>query len=300
LSKEIKKNDLWKDNYFEILKYILLEKRVSQRFPSDEEFENALINKEVYKLQSKNRNFLLESLEKFNSAYSINFDDLTIEHIMPQKLTKEWKTNLGNNWQDIHNKYLHTLGNLSLTANNSKLSNSTFNDKQKIDYQISNLKLNFYLKDIKDWNEEKIIERAKSLIKDAVRIWTYPTTNYSKQEPDEAIFDLTSEDNFTNSRPVYLYLGEDERGVQVSSWRDVLRYVCGFLYDYSPTQFNEIMNSPEFDRNFRPNISKPDMLEFKENLFVEGTMSANSIYSFLVKLCNRIGFEPEQIQFSIK
>jgi uncharacterized protein with ParB-like and HNH nuclease domain len=300
LSKEIKKNESWKQNYYEILKYILLEKRVSQRFPTDEEFETALINKEIYKLQSKNRNFLLESLENYNSAYSINLDNLTIEHIMPQKLTKDWKTSLGQNWQDIHNKYLHTLGNLSLTGNNSKLSNNNFDDKQKIDFQNSKLKLNYILNDVKDWNEEKIIHRAKDLIKDALKIWFYPSTNYSKQEPDEIIFDLTSEDNFTNSKPIYLYLGEDEKGISVSSWRDVLRNVCSFLYDYSPTQFNEIMNSKEFEWYFNRNKPLITEMEFKENLFVESTMSANSIYSFLVRICNKIGFDPEQIQFSIK
>jgi hypothetical protein len=81
---------------------VLLEKRVSQRFPTDEEFENALINKEIYKFQSKNRNFLLESLENYKTALPINLEDLSVEHIMPQTLTKDWKNKLGENWQEVH------------------------------------------------------------------------------------------------------------------------------------------------------------------------------------------------------
>ena len=160
LSKEIKKEKTWKDEYLEILNFILLEKRVSQRFPNNEEFENALITKEVYMLQAKNRNFLLESLENYKSAYPVNVDELTVEHIMPQTLTKEWKNKLGENWQDIHKKYLHTLGNLNLTAKNTELSNNTFEEKQQIDFQTSRLKLNFKLEGITQWNEERIVERA--------------------------------------------------------------------------------------------------------------------------------------------
>lgn len=108
LGKDIKKEQYWNEQYLNILCFILLGKRVSQRFPNDEEFENALINKEVYRLQVKNRNFLLGSLENYKSAYAVNLDELTVEHIMPQTLTNEWK----KNWErigKIHTKniYIH-------------------------------------------------------------------------------------------------------------------------------------------------------------------------------------------------
>ena len=210
-SKEIKKEKSWKENYLNILSYILLEKRVSQRFPTNEEFEYALITKEIYKLQAKNRNFLLESLENYKSAYLVNVAELTVEHIMPQTLTKEWKNKLGDNWQEIHKKYLHTLGNLSLTAKNPELSNNTFEDKQQIDFQTSRLKLNFKLDDRIIWNEESIIDRAKDLSNSAKHIWLFPKTTYIKLIPETQFFDLTSEDNFTGSKPCCLYIEDDEK-----------------------------------------------------------------------------------------
>ncbi|MCB1193984.1 MAG: DUF262 domain-containing protein [Leptospiraceae bacterium] len=300
LSKEIKKESTWKDQYLDILNYILIQKRVSLRFPKDEEFEASLINKEVYKLQTKNRNFLLESLENYKSAYKINVDELTIEHIMPQTLTKDWKNKLGENWEEIHKKYLHTLGNLSLTAKNSELSNSTFEEKQRIDFQTSKLKLNIALDKLSNWGENEIIERAIDLIKDAKKIWPYPITKYMKEIVEEQIFDLTSEDSFTGSKPLYLYFEDDEKGLELKSWKDLLAKTCKFLYNYSPTEFTAIQNSPEFQWHF--NINKPFLssLEFLPNKFVEGTMSTNSILLFLAKLCERINFPPEKIQFSIK
>ena len=300
LARDIKKEESWKEQYINILSYILLEKRVSQRFPNNEEFESALINKEIYRLQSKNRNFLLESLENFNSAYPISLDELTVEHIMPQTLTKDWKNKLGENWQEIHNKYLHTLGNLSLTAKNTELTNSSFEDKQQIDFQVSRLKLNYKLEGLTTWNEEKILERAKDLVKNAKDIWPYPKTTYSKPIPEEQLFDLTSEDSFSRSKPSHLYFEEDEKGIELKTWRDLLTKTCNFLYEYSPTQFTEIQNSSEFKWYFNKDKPLRHSLEFRANEVVEGNISANGIIAFLAKICERLNYQAENIQFSIK
>ncbi len=300
LSKDIKKEASWKEIYLDILNFILLEKRVSQRFPSDDEFEAALITKEVYRLQAKNRNFLLESLENYSSAYPVNVDELTVEHIMPQTLTKEWKSKLGDNWQELHKKYLHTLGNLSLTAKNTELSNNTFENKQQIDYQTSRLKLNFKLEGLTDWNEEKIIERAKDLIKNAIDIWPFPKTTYIKPIPEEQVFDLTSEDSFSGSKPSFLYFENDDRGTELKTWRDLLTKGCRFLHDFSPTQFLEMQNSHEFKWYFDNQKPLRHPLEFMPNKFVEGSISANGVIAFLSKICERLNYPAENISFSIK
>jgi len=300
LARDIKKEELWKEQYINILSYILLEKRVSQRFPNNEEFENALINKEIYKLQSKNKNFLLESLENYRSAYPVDLDELTIEHIMPQTLTKDWKNKLGENWQETHSKYLHTLGNLSLTAKNTELSNNSFEDKQQIDFQISRLKLNFKLDGLTNWNEEKILERARDLIKNAKDIWLYPKTTYTKPVPEEQLFDLTSEDSFSGSKPSRLYFEEDKKGIELKTWRDLLLNVCNFLYEFSPTQFKEIQNNPEFKWYFDMNKPLRHPLEFRPNEFVEGSNSANGVVLFLAKICEQLKYQAENIQFSIR
>ena len=58
----------------------------------------------------------------------VNIDEYTIEHIMPQneRLPVEWQQELGSNWQEVHEKYLHTIGNLTLTGYNSELSDRPF------------------------------------------------------------------------------------------------------------------------------------------------------------------------------
>lgn len=300
LGRDIKKEESWKEQYKDILNYLLLEKIASQRFPTDEEFENALINREIYHYQSKNINYLLESLENFKSAYPIDMESLTIEHIMPQTLTKDWKNKLGENWQEIYKKYLHTLGNLSLTAKNSEMSNNSFEDKQKIDFQISKLKLNFKIDGLKEWNEKTILKRAKELIKNAMVIWPYPKTTYTKPTPEEQIFDLASEDSFSNTKPLHLYMEVDDNGIELKTWREILINVCNKLYEYSPTQFKEMQINPEFQWYFNLNKPMRSKLEFRPNEFVEAAMSANSIISFLANVCESINYPPENIKFSIK
>lgn len=299
LSKDIKKEKSWKEKYLEILNFILLEKRVSQRFPNNEEFENALITKEVYKLQTKNKNFLLESLDSYNSDYRIeDFEKLSIDHFMPQTLKKEWKDRLGENWKEIHDKYVHTLGNLQYTFNNPEMGNREIREKEIID---GDNRLNFRIKSLNgNWGEKEIIERSKYWANVAKKIWPYPITHYAKAISEEQIFDLTSEDSFSGSKPFRLYFENDENGIELRTWRDLLTNTCKFLHDFSPTQFSEIQNSQEFKWYFDINKPLRSSLEFSPSKFVEGGMSANSIVNFLSKISERMNYPLEKISFSIK
>ena len=299
LPKEIKREEEWENKYLDILYFMLLKKGGNLRFPDEEEFKNALITKDVY--HAKIKNFLLKSLENHNTV-PVDVDELTVEHIMPQKLTKDWKERLGKNHEETHKKYLHTLGNLTLTAKNAKMSNKNFEAKQRIDYKTSKLILNFKLDKGAKWNEEKIVKRAKGFIKTAKEIWPYPETTYFKDIPEEEIFDLTSasEDDFSGRNLSRLYIEGNETVVKLKSWRDLLTNACKFLHDSSPTQFSEIQNSQEFNRNFGPKKSLREPMPFKPNQFIEGNMSANGIIFLLTKICERMNYPAEDISFSIR
>jgi len=300
LAKEIKKEINWQHDYSNILNYILLERRGPSRFPSDTEFESSLLNKEIYLLKSKNTNYLLESLENYNSAYPINLEELTIEHIMPQKLNEVWKNRLGINFEEIHKKYLHTLGNLSLTSRNSQLSNNSFEEKQKIDFQNSRLKLNLNLEGLENWNEESIILRAKNLAREAIKIWKYPVSSFTKTINEEQVYDLSSEDSFRGMKPFKLYFDSESKAVEVKSWANLLKEVCKYLYSISPTSFNELYKGLEFKRYFNDDkeaLVRP--VEFITSKFVECNLSSNDIVAFLSKICERMGIPPENISFSI-
>jgi uncharacterized protein with ParB-like and HNH nuclease domain len=171
LGREIKKHTDFKDKYFEIFKYTLINKKYSQRFPENEEFSEMLRNRDIYNFKSKNKLHLLERLENYDNVEKVNVEELlsegelNVEHIMPQTLSNKWKESLGKNWDEIHNEYLHTLGNITLTGYNSRMSNRPFLEKRDIEkgFKDSKLSLNKYLWNLEIWNENTIIKRAEKL-----------------------------------------------------------------------------------------------------------------------------------------
>jgi uncharacterized protein with ParB-like and HNH nuclease domain len=171
LYKEIKS-----ENYLERFKATLLLKDSYRRFPRDEEFKEQLIVKDVYNF--RNRNYLLRKLENHNRKELVSVESYTIEHIMPQNenLSNEWKEELGESWKEIHEKYLHTIGNLTLTGYNPELSNKQFKVKRDMEggFADSPIRLNQSLAKLEHWNEQEILNRARTLVDLAVQIWECP------------------------------------------------------------------------------------------------------------------------------
>ena len=181
-----------KENYLESVLAAFLIKDSYKRFPSNEEFVRELYVKDVYNF--RNRNFLLRKLENYNRKEIIEIEAYTIEHIMPQNtnLSLQWRQDLGTNWEELQNTYLHTLGNLTLTRYNSELSDKPFIEKRDLDggFGESPLRLNKGLGKLDAWNEDCIIERAKRLANLALLVWEYPQLSenvllkYKNQKPN--------------------------------------------------------------------------------------------------------------------
>ena len=145
----------------------------SHRFPSNQEFKEAFIEKDFYNAVNR-RNYLLRKLENHERKEPILVQDYTIEHVMPQTLSEEWQAELGEDWIYVHEKYIDTIGNLTLTGYNSELSNRPFQQKQEIPggFRDSPLRLNRRLAQVERWDEEAIRERAEMLLDKALEIWT--------------------------------------------------------------------------------------------------------------------------------
>ena len=149
--------------------------RGTHRFPSDSEVKQHFPIKRFTESSSRYVNYLLGRLENCEREKErVEAKQCTIEHIMPVKLTKEWIEELGNNYQDVHNTLLHTIGNLTLTGYNSELSNRTFQEKMDLKpggFRDSRFHLNRSLLDLGEWNEGAIEKRAEELTTKALSIW---------------------------------------------------------------------------------------------------------------------------------
>ncbi len=165
-----------KTHYMEGMREMFLMKRLQTRFPTDSEFVKSFKEKDMY--HSKHRHYVLRKLENFNRKELVSIKEYTIEHIMPQnkELSAEWKEDLGEDWKEVHYAYLHTIGNLTLTGYNSKLSDRPFKEKRDIEggFADSPLRLNEGLGRLERWNEEEITKRADMLAEKALLVWNYP------------------------------------------------------------------------------------------------------------------------------
>jgi uncharacterized protein with ParB-like and HNH nuclease domain/predicted transport protein len=177
LYSEINSND-----FIESLVAILELKDSYFRFPKDDEFMTNFLEKDIYNMRI--RNYILDKLENYEHKEKINVDEYTIEHIMPQTLTNEWKKELGEKWEEVYDKYLHGLGNLTLTGYNSEYSNASFKEKRdmKKGFKESHLMLNKDLAKLETWNKKEIEKRAKKLIETSKEIWYYPELSSNKLE----------------------------------------------------------------------------------------------------------------------
>ncbi|AFZ33136.1 protein of unknown function DUF262 [Gloeocapsa sp. PCC 7428] len=173
-------NDLYNDvkekepnNLVEGLRQTLRSFKTTKIFPEDAKFREALIQNTLYSKTSGLNDrvkLLLESIEATLTKEQVNFENLNLEHIMPQTLNKQWQADLGANYSKIHKEWIHNLGNLTLTGYNSELSNKSFAEKRSL-LTASNVTLNQYFKNISAWNEEEIKKRAEHLADIALKIW---------------------------------------------------------------------------------------------------------------------------------
>jgi uncharacterized protein with ParB-like and HNH nuclease domain/predicted transport protein len=165
---------LRKDRYLESVKAHFLRMQGYRVFPADAEFEEKLKTFDAYHF--KRRSYFFRMLENFGRKEPVPTDEYTIEHILPQNedLGTEWRAALGPDWQEIQAKYLHSLGNLTLTGYNSEYSDRPFSQKRDITggFRESPLRLNRGLGLLDSWNETTIQDRAKRLAGEALGIWT--------------------------------------------------------------------------------------------------------------------------------
>ena len=185
----------------EAVRQVLSESR--KRWPSDSQLKDIIRKVPFYYQGRGNQKMLVfQRLEEsYGHAEPVDWSasKLTIEHIMPQSLTAEWRRTLadsGDTPEDVHSELRHTLGNLTVTAYNGKLSNNPFKRKQQI-LQGSHLELNRGVAASNQWGRDEILKRGEELADRIIDIWPGPITMVDEPEENEpAISDITREPNW--------------------------------------------------------------------------------------------------------
>ena len=183
------KNEIKPDDYVNSIKAFFVMRNDYKEFPDDDKFAAAFVSRDIYTMRS--RNFILSHLENYGNKAPIIIENYTIEHIMPQNssLSPEWQQMLGAKWREVQKTYLHTIGNLTLTAYNSEMSDHPFMVKMDMEggFKESALRLNAYVVKLNGWNEQTIKERAALLADKAKQIWAYPDMTAAELAPYQTV-----------------------------------------------------------------------------------------------------------------
>lgn len=153
----------------------------TKNYPRDTEFRERLSTVRLYGGDRgvKGR-LILERLEaSFGHRETVDGSTLTIEHVMPQTLTEWWKAHLGEDWEEVHGRWLDTIGNLTLSGYNPQLSNADFSTKREI-LRESHVELNKHFEAVTEWNETAIRKRGEELASRALQVWK----NLGPEQPD--------------------------------------------------------------------------------------------------------------------
>ncbi len=227
---------------------------------------------------------ILETIESsFNHKEVVPFESLTVEHVMPQTLSEWWQEHLGDDWDETHELYLHTIGNLTLTAYNTELSNDDFLTKKKT-LNESHLEINKYFADIPHWTRSEIESRAETLAKRALEIW-----NYFGHENSTT----TGIREVTGTTPVGLkILGQH---FEIKSWRDVMEKTLNAIADLEPDKFEVIAH------NFPRYVGKDRATRQLENeYFIEVNLSAQSIQKLCYQAMETIELTSDEWEVSVQ
>ena len=257
----------------------------SYAFPTDAEFIDVLMNKDLYQaLRSKGTKYLLYMLE-LNSKYPkglppFDNDTITIEHIMPQTLSPWWQNYLSAETKESYESLLHRLGNLTLTNYNQTMSNKNFEEKKGI-YKNSNF---FYARQITyydKWQIEEINDRTQKLANEALKIWKLPTKYQNDQTVLQTLHNLNEDlGQFAYTKPTQLMVGNNE--YVVSNWSEILPMVCDALNKDNSDIFDDIATPNKIgvfvisDEN-KDYSEKKSYSRVKDNLYIKTALSSDSI-----------------------
>lgn len=312
IHKEIIKYNDSLDEYLDKYVYILFSKKDRLAFPNDNEFKNELSNKNIYALTKKNKVYIFERLENGDSKEDKDIyrhcenGDYTIEHIMPRKLSKIWKQDLGTNYEKIHNKWLDRLANLTLTAYNSKYSNRSFDEKKNMEdgYIHSGIKLNQYIAQFDCWTLKEIEERNKYLSSKALDLWPRPKTSFVPVNNKKNIISLSDDEELFTGQIILSFSFKDMEQ-QVTSWTDMYETILNILFNIDEKKFYDIVNSAEDEYGLKPYISNNknslrEYIEITNGLFIEKNTSTHRKIIILKKLFDVYDIQYTDLDFCIR
>lgn len=297
--------------YSQILKYVLLRKQGTVSFPQDKEVKESFPTRQIYRIPSSYRCFLFERMENENSPEAndtivekMQSGDFTIEHIMPQTLTPQWKQELGEDWENIYGTYLHTFANLTLTGFNVSYSNHSFKEKKegyidrkgnKVDgFDNSAFRLSNYLKHCDKWTLDEILERKEILLNNFLRLWPMVKTEYVPLEKEYELVSFDDDEYELTGRTIQGFRYRDVRH-QVTTWKEMLVEVCKLMYNENPSTMTYVATK----NYWLHETAHKERSMIAEKCYIYSSCSTSTKQSILNYMFKEMGIPSSVLEFEL-
>lgn len=291
-----------KFGYSDILIYDLMRRGGRQILPRNEQFIESIKTRNIYNSSQEIKVFLFERLEnsmpgEFNNVVlDMGTKAATIEHIMPQTLTPEWIAMLGENYEHIHEKYLHTFANLTLTGINSKLSNYSFEIKRegRIDskgrkvpgYKDSKYRLTRSVMECTKWTEHELEQRANEIVNAFLELYPLPHTAFKPLLQSSYEIYLSDED-FDPATSKFVGFRLFGKNYNATDWNDlVIKVVKQMDYQY-PDEMKAIYRGTDY---FKTRVTLDELSVWNlvlPNRYMDSSMSAQEQLNMLRHIMER-------------
>ena len=306
--------------YVELMKYVILKKQGTGVFPNDRNIKESFPTRQVYKMPATYRAFLFERMENLDSREAdeqiiqkMNEGKISIEHIMPQHITQQWRNDLGSDADRIVEQYLHTFANLTLTGYNSDYSNRPYSDKwngysytkkdretkeQKLitvyGYKDSAFKLSNYMKLHQQWTEKELIERGQLLLDNFLTLWPMITTQYVPLEREVEVVSIDDDDVELKGRSIsaFRYHGVKH---EVWSWKMMLVEVCKLIFNEHPSEMLYLATKNDMVHANANTYSSP----VADNCHVWTSNDTRTKRGILLYIFKEIGISPSELELEL-
>jgi len=256
------------------------------RFPDDDDFKKSLMSN----VNPSYARVLLLKIEAHETQnIPVEISEVTVEHLMPQKLSGWWKTYLGgvDEADIIHRELLNCIGNLTPVSQsyNSTMSNKPWdykwNNLRDVQFTITSEVADKYIK----WGKENILKRNLSMANRAIKIIkgplprTRPIRTNNTEEYSPGVYSLSDTSAPMNgSTPIAIRY--DNRVIECTRWRDMLVVLSSELIRINQQQFGRVVADNSIHKaTSKKNFPQKDPI-FSTNaeLLVEPMNIQNSSY----------------------
>lgn len=293
-----------KEHYYDAIMSFLLQLTSKDAIQNDTDFVIALKERNLYRKNALCK-YLLATIENQGKERIIT-DNLTIEHIMPQNknLSTAWQKMLGDDWETTRDRYLHTLGNLTLTGYNSELGDKPFSEKKELlaDTITHIVVLYSDVKDKDQWNVSAIESRAGRLASLIMQLFPIeqPENKIEFKDPRYSLYTVADPHQATYKYVNYYeLLGER---VNVDSFAVMVRSVAEKLYDLDSSVIEQMASTLEtiltwgnpvfaYDENA---VRNPVRLKKNIDIFISTGYSAHDCICLIRALLKKYDLDLEE------